>query len=170
MKRTPTLIARIARLALAAAVPLSLLAAAGCQGGNKRAADEDAQTLANPDTNLRSGVPQDAVQVGQEGPSPMYKADTLGRLYLYDRTQNRVVNSFSVRPGQELIVSGNEGRATLDGNEVALGSVQRGHTYVLYFLDPTNMGEASSSSSSTPPPAPVQPANPDLFRITPANR
>ena len=143
--------------ALASAALLTVTA--GCQQ-NKKPADDDAamQPMATPDTNLRSGIPQEAVEVGQQSESPSYTADRDGRLFIYNRSENKLVNAFQMRKGQNMIIAGQEGRATLDGNEVAVNQIMPGRTYTLYFLPSPDSSSSSGNGS----------ASGDTFRITPA--
>ena len=150
----------VASAAVAVVAAGLLTVAVGCQPKPKADESTMPQKMETPSVNLRSGVPPEAAQVGQESESPTYKADKSGRLYVYDRTANQLVNSFQMREGQELIISGAEGRATLDSNEVAVNQIKPGRTYVLYFLDPTSMGNDSSNGGGD---------NGSTFRITPAN-
>ena len=133
---------------------LSLLALAGCEstGTNDDLAAADA-TPATPPRNLRAGVPPQAQQVSEGKGSLSYIATESGQVYLYDLHANRLVGNYNLRPGQELILS-ESGRATLDGNEVALnGEVSRSRTYIAYFL-PLPAGAGAESDQT--------------YRITPA--
>ena len=146
-----------ALFAAALASTALLTVAVGCQQ-NKKPADDAAVDLKNPPPMLRAGLPTEAQQVGQESESPSYKAESDGRLYVYNRSENKLVNSFQMSKGQELIVSGQSGRVTLDGNEVAAAGIIPGRTYSLFF----DTGSAGNSSSSNTDAS-------NTFRITPAN-
>ena len=152
--RTRSVLATALATALASAALLTV--AVGCQN-NKTADDEAMIDTQNPPPMLRAGLPPEAVQVGQDSESPSYKAESNGRLYVYNRSENKLVNSFQMSKGQQMIVSGQAGRATLDGNEVAVGEIKPGRTYSLFFLDLGGNGGSSSSNTD------------NTFRITPAN-
>ena len=141
--------------ALASAALLTV--AVGCQPNKKSDSDATAVDLNNPPPMLRSGLPPEAQQVGQEGESPSYKAESDGRLYVYNRSENKLVHAYQMNKGQQFTVSGPSGRATLDGNDVVAGQITPGRTYSLFFA-PSGNGNSSSSNNN----------NGDTFRITPA--
>jgi hypothetical protein len=89
----------------------------------------------SPDTvSLRSGIPPKAQQVGGGTEQVIYTAAERGRMYLYDATENRLVGTYEVRPGQRFAVDGKNGRATLDGNEVTIVEMKKGSRYEIYAL------------------------------------
>ena len=145
------------RLRFAAPALAALALAGGLAGCQSSGSKDEGQVTQDPAVNLRAGIPPAARQVGQEAESPSYRAEQSGQLYVYDRTANKVVGTVFVRQGQELIVSGPLGRATLDSNEIQIGRILPGRTYLLYFL-PTPEAGADAG----------QPG--DLFRITPAQQ
>ena len=157
MKRTPRSPLVIPAVALLSAG--LLVAAVGCQPTKKPKTDDAAmaQTPPTPPMNLRAGLPPEAQPVGQESENVSYQADKAGRLYLYDRNANKIVNTFQVEKGQTLLVSGDEGRATLNGNEVALNQIMKGRIYALYFLETPNMSGNNADNGNT-------------FKITPAGQ
>lgn len=105
--------------------------------------------------NLRAGVPPQARQVSQGEGSLSYIASESGQLYLYDANSNRLVGTYVLRSKQELILTEN-GRTTIDGNEVAVnGEVADGRTYIAYFL-PLPDGRGGSDG------------NEQTYRITPS--
>ena len=83
---------------------------------------------------LRSGIPPKAQQVQEGSGQLVHVADQPGRLYLYDATNDTVVERYQVRRGQRFAVDAAAGRATLDGNEVSVGKLKKGATYQMFFL------------------------------------
>lgn len=83
---------------------------------------------------LRAGIPPQA-QVAQEGTGQLvFVAEQTGRAYLYDRSSDRLIETYQMRQGQRLAVDAKAGRATLAGNEVAVGKLRGGNAYQVYFL------------------------------------
>ena len=141
---------RFLRFATLALGMTGSLALAGCAAsGNQSGDDEAAAATATrePPLNLRAGVPPTAVEEVTGTNSLDYTAEEMGTLYLYDRNANQMIGQVHVEPGQRLLVSGEAGRATLGGNELATsGSIRRGRTYTVYLL-PTGQGEQPAQSS-----------------------
>jgi hypothetical protein len=83
---------------------------------------------------LRTGIPPRAEKV-QEGTGRLvYTPSQPGRLYLYDANNEAIVEAFQVRTGQRFAVDSAAGRATLEGNEVAVGKLHKGDKYQLFFV------------------------------------
>ena len=122
--------------------PLLLLSAlagcgllvAGC-ATNASADDEaEAQVMKEPPTNLMLGLPPGVEEEARGTGTLTYEAADHGQVYLYDLNANAVVGNFYMREGQRLIVSGADGRASLDGNAVSLSSkLSPSRTYIAYL-------------------------------------
>jgi hypothetical protein len=83
---------------------------------------------------LRAGLPPKA-QLVQEGSDQLvYEPNQAGRLFLYDTSNDKVVERYQVRMGQRFAVDAKAGRATLAGNEVSIGKLRGGNRYQVYFL------------------------------------
>src|SRR5688572_1971401 len=89
---------------------LSLGLAAGCEssGGGRSSGGV-----------LRAGLPPQAVRVQEGSGQLVYVPEQAGRLFLYDVTNDRVIERYQIRGGQRFAVDAKAGRATLAGNEVA---------------------------------------------------
>src|SRR5688572_27134136 len=84
--------------------------------------------------SLRSGIPPKAQQVGGGTDEVDYTATERGRMYLYDASENKLVGTYEVRPGQRFAVDGKAGRATLDGNEITITDMKKGSRYEVYAV------------------------------------
>lgn len=126
---------RPSRLTLFAAL-LATVGIAGIVGcaTSGSSVDDEAALTDEPGELLRVNVPPQAREVERGRGTLTYVADESGIVYLYDLNANNVVGHFNVQEGQTLLVSGNSGRATLAGNEVATDPIRPGRTYVAYFL------------------------------------
>ena len=111
------------RLVLFAVCPL-LLVVAGCQssGGG------DGGGI------LKAGLPPDAQVVSEGSGQLTFVPEEAGRVFLYDVNADRVVGRYEMRRSQRLAVDAAAGRATLDGNEVAVGEIKPAGSYRIYFL------------------------------------
>lgn len=119
------------------AVGLGLLLTAtllltGCASGSN--ADRNAASTGTPPVNLRVGIPPQAKEVAQGKGSVSYEAQGSGQVYVYDLNANDTVGTYNVREGEELIIAARAGRATLASNELKIGELSGGRTYVLYYL------------------------------------
>ncbi len=83
---------------------------------------------------LRSGIPPRAMSVQEGSGQIVYSADQPGRIYLYNVSDDQVVERYQIRKGQRFAVDARLGRATLDSNEVSVGKLKKGATYSIYFL------------------------------------
>jgi hypothetical protein len=83
---------------------------------------------------LRTGIPPKAEKVQEGAGQLVYTPQQPGRLYLYDGSNEKIVEAFQVRPGQRFAVDAAAGRATLEGNEVSVGKLKKGDTYQIFFL------------------------------------
>ena len=144
------------RHSLAAALTLLVFCLAGCASSGSRADDEIGDPAAPPPENLEIGIPPQAEKVTEARGSVRHTATREGSIYLYDLTANRVVGQYFVQPGQEFIVSGGVGRATLGANELPISGLSANRWYVLYFY-PAPQPRAAGDSSGT-------------FRITPVEQ
>lgn len=111
-------------LLLAAPLIVGLLVTAGCQSSRR---DGEGGLL-------RAGLPPSAERVAEGGRQLTFTPEEHGQVYIYDLNQDRVVGRYALRRGQRLAVDAAAGRATLDGNEVAVGDVRSGGSFEIYFL------------------------------------
>lgn len=117
-----------------AILSLSLLSLACESNGSTQTITADETAPGTPRRNLRAGVPPQAQEVAQGTGSISYIASENGQLYLYDANMNRVIGTYNLRPGQELILA-ETGRAAIDGNEVTVrGELRGSRSYIAYFL------------------------------------
>ena len=137
-------------------VLLCMATGMGCQTGPQPGEETGGAANTEAAVNLRAGLPPGVQMVGQHSDTPTWRVSERGIVYIYNQTNNQLVGQVFVREGQELVVSGPEGRATLDGNEVAVGKLVRGRTYGLYFLPTAEAGASAQDQGN-------------LFRITPAS-
>jgi hypothetical protein len=100
----------------------SCFVGAGCASSNRDS------------VSLRSGIPPKAEHVGGGTPNVVHTVAERGRLYLYDASENRLIGTYEVRPGQRFVVDGKNGRATLDGNEVLIDDMKKGSRHEIYLL------------------------------------
>jgi hypothetical protein len=72
------------------------------------------------DRNEKGRVPDTATVVasGRGSRELSYRARDEGTLYLYDSTNDKLVNTFNVESGQTLVVSAEDGKAVLDGKTI----------------------------------------------------
>ena len=122
-------------LKLLAALSISALAV-GCAAGGESASDERQEVASKtPPMNLKVGLPEGVVEKKSGTGSLSYTADQSGTVYLYDLSMNKTVGTFNITEGQELLLSGQSGRATVGGNEIALNEKpSAGRTYIVYML------------------------------------
>lgn len=135
---------------------------AGCASSGS-SGDEATAVPAEPGVNLEAGIPQAAEEVLRGTGSLTYLADEPGVLYLYDLNANQVVGQFNVREGQQLIVSGESGRATLGGNEVPTSDLRPNRIYIAYLLPTSSTAQDQSQPAGQGfriiPDYPDEPAN-----------
>jgi hypothetical protein len=82
---------------------------------------------------LRAGIPPQATLV-REGEAQMsFSPQQAGRLYIYDASTDKTVDSFHLNAGQNFVADSGAARATIDGNEVDIGKMKKGHQYQIYF-------------------------------------
>lgn len=139
---------------LLAAAGLLGASVTGCASSGTATTDEDVgRVMKDPGVNLRAGLPPGAQEVGQKSEAPSWRATERGIIYVYDQNANQLVGTVNMMEGQELVVSGPTGRATLTGNEIHVGKLRAGRIYGLYFLSTPGGADAEGN----------------VFRITPAN-
>ena len=137
------------------------LRVAGCATGGA-SSDEEAQASAmkEPPVNLMLGLPPGVEEEARGTGTLTYEAADHGQVYLYDLNANSVVGNFYMREGQRLIVSGSDGRASLDGNSVTLNSkLSPSRTYIAYL----------SRATGGPNQQPARTSGSAGFRIVPDN-
>jgi len=78
------------------------------------------------------GVPGDA-QLCSQGDHPGCTAPQPGGVWVYDRTGKHFVYQGALSAEQDLSVDPAANQVTVDGNPVATGGLQAGHSYEIYF-------------------------------------
>jgi hypothetical protein len=128
--------ALVFRLGAACAVAATALVA-GCQAtatAEEEPAEIEPMVQQDPPVNLMSGIDSDAVEVARGTGFVTYTAESTGKVQLYNRTTNELVDDFNVSSGDTLIVDGQSGRATLSGNDIILKKpVTPENTYIVYL-------------------------------------
>lgn len=123
-------------------------------------------------TNLRAGVHPDATLVSS-GTAPTFAPTEQGRIYVYDATDNERLGIYSLRRDQQFVLDPKTGRATIDGNEVVIDDVERGHVFQIYFepdVKKTVSGGTSGSSTTIDRSITVYKEDPDATRKANQNR
>ncbi len=143
------------RFLIAFAAAASLLSLGGCGStGTSSTEAEEAMVNAEPPENLRVGIPPQATKVTEGRGTVRYTAPTAGSIYLYDLSGNNTLGQYFVQPGQEFVVSGSAGRATLASNEVQIPNLSASRMYILYFSPaPGSQGDDGQAFRITPIPA-----------------
>ncbi len=119
-------------LATGALILAGLITAAGCETTGRSGSGGGV---------LRAGIPPKAQQMQEGSGQLVHTADQAGRVFLYDATNDRVVERYQVRKGQRFAVDAVAGRATLEGNEVSVGKLKKGaRSYQIFFL-PDNQSD-----------------------------
>jgi hypothetical protein len=82
-------------------------------------------------------VPDTAQLVAEttRGGTASYKATANGTAYLYDNSNNALVETFNLKKGQRLTVDVARGVATLDGKQVMKKGLSQRATYRLLFAE-----------------------------------
>jgi hypothetical protein len=114
-----------------------ILAAAttGCGVFSDDDKDNDRRSDRSGRIDTMSRVPASA-EVVAEGRSRdlSYKADEDGRLYLYDASDDRLINSWDVKKGQRLTVSPDNNAISLEGRPISSSTALSGRSnYRLLF-------------------------------------
>ncbi len=98
--------------------------------------DNDGTLMKYP-SDFDNGVPSGAKlarEIDTNG-SVSYKAAHDGKLYVYDVDSRRVAWSGNIRDGERFTIDSQNGRATLNGENVQNRDINPDHQYRLYFLE-----------------------------------
>ncbi len=97
--------------------------------------DDDRNKPKPPPAEVKRPVPDTAKLVGEtsRGGELSYKAPNTGKAYLYDNSNNVLVETFNIKKGQRLTINVNTGIGTLDGKQVFKKGLSQRATYRLLF-------------------------------------
>jgi hypothetical protein len=98
--------------------------------------DNDGTLMKYP-SDFDNGVPSGAKlarEIDTNG-GVSYKAAHDGKLYVYDVDARRVAWSGNIRDGERFTIDSQNGRATLNGENVQNRDINPDHQYRLYFLE-----------------------------------
>jgi hypothetical protein len=99
--------------------------------GLKSGAEEATTTAAQPQKQL----PGQAVELNdwRGGRELTYEPETPGFIYVFDQTDNRIVYSGHLRPGERFVLDRQRSRATIDGEIAYAQDRDEARDYKVYF-------------------------------------
>ncbi len=105
-------------------------------------------------------IPRDADLVTEGRDLIRYRAEQDGRVYIYDADARRVLGSYRIVRGRELIVSPKDDRAWIDDKRVLDYDFDRSHTHRIYMLNDRQSSRPPDRDREPPRPEPTKPAKP----------